>query len=87
VKVRFNQVNDNTCTWRIRNSGSTTLTRFDFSYKYAPADNPSSERTEIDVLPYPLRRGEEVGGLAVYSANTYRCPTTLDVLKLERDIP
>lgn len=87
VKVRFNQVNTDTCTWRIRNTGTATITRFDFSYKYSPADNPNSQKTEKDVLPYPLRRGEEVGGLTVYSANTRRCPATLDVLKLERDTP
>jgi hypothetical protein len=85
VKVRFNQVSSDTCTWRIRNSGSTTLTRLDFSYKYSPAENPSSQRTEKDVLPYPLKRGEVVGGLTVYSAFTRKCPATLDVLKLERD--
>jgi hypothetical protein len=87
VKVRFNQVNNDTCTWRIRNSGSTTLTRFDFSYKYSPVDNPVSQKTDKDVLPYPLRGGEEVGGLSIYSAYTHRCPATLDVLKLERDTP
>jgi len=87
VKVRFNQVNNDTCTWRIRNNGATTLTRFDFSYTYLPADNPTSQKTDKDVLPYPLKRGEEAGGSTVYSAYTHRCPATLDVLKLERDTP
>jgi len=87
VKVRFNQVNNATCTWRIRNNGKTTLTRFDFSYTYLPADNLTSQKTDKDVLPYPLKRGEEVGGPAVFSAYTHRCPATLDVLKLERDTP
>lgn len=87
VKVEFSQVDNDTCTWRIKNSGSTTLTRFDFSYTFSPADKPNSQETDKDVLPFPLKAGAMLGGGAVYSANTRRCPATLDVLKLEREQP
>ncbi len=84
VQVSFSQVNNDTCTWRIKNIGSNTLARFDFSYTYVPADSPSSEKTDKDILPYPLKPGASVGGWTVYSANTQHCPATLGVLKLER---
>ncbi len=71
VAVSFSQVNNDTCTWKIKNTGS--------------ADNPTLQKNDKDVLPYPLRRGEEVGGLTVYPAHTHRCPDSLDVLKLERE--
>lgn len=87
VQVRFAQVSDDICTWRIRNTGRTTLIRFDFSYTYTPVANPSVHLTKKDVLPFPLRPGGVVGGLAVYSANTHACPATLTEETLERGDP
>lgn len=85
VQVRFTQISDDVCTWRIRNTGRKVLTRFDFSYTYFPATNPAMLLTNRDVLPFPLRPGSSVGGLALYSANTHKCPATLTVQALERD--
>jgi hypothetical protein len=85
VRVSFSLISEkNICTWRIKNTGSNTLARFDFSYSYAPADNPSLQKIEKDILPYPLKPGASVGGWTVYSASTHHCPVTLVILKLER---
>ena len=37
VEVSFSQVNDNMCTWMIRNNGSTTLRSLEFTYTYTQA--------------------------------------------------
>lgn len=84
VQVSFTQVNNDTCTWRIKNTGLHTLARFDFSYTYVPVDSPDSQKTDKDILPYPLKPGASVGGWTVYSASTHHCPGTLVILKLER---
>jgi hypothetical protein len=84
VQVSFNQVKNDTCAWKIRNSGSNTLKTFDFSYTYVPADSPYSSKTDRDVLPYPLKPNAVIGGWTAYAANTHRCPVTLVTLKLER---
>ena len=84
VAVSFSQVNKDYCTWQIKNTGSNTLKTLEFSYTYAPADNPYTQKTDRDTLPYPLKPGAAVGGWTVYEANTHRCPQTLVVNKLER---
>lgn len=84
VAVSFSQVNNDTCTWKIKNTGSTTLKTLEFSYTYVPADSPYSQKTDKDILPYPLKPGAVVGGWTAYSASTHRCPSTLGTLKLER---
>jgi hypothetical protein len=84
VAVSFSQVDQNTCTWQIKNTGSHTLSVFDFSYTYTPNENPHTQKTDKDTLPYPLKPGAVVGGWTVYSASTPRCPDTLVTLKLER---
>lgn len=84
VAVSFSQVNADTCTWQIKNTGSNTLKTFEFSYTYTPADNPYSQKTDKDILPYPLKPGASVGGWTAYSAGTHRCPVTLVTTKLER---
>jgi len=84
VAVSFSQVRSDTCTWRIKNTGSNTLRTLNFSYTYASASSQSSQKTDHDTLPYPLKAGAMIGGWTVYSANTRRCPLTLVVDKLER---
>jgi hypothetical protein len=84
VAVSFSQVKNDMCTWQIKNTGSKTLTTFEFSYTYVPVDSPYSRKTDKDILPYPLKPGAAVGGWTVYSANTRRCPVTLVPTKLDR---
>jgi hypothetical protein len=84
VEVSFSQVKGDMCTWQIKNTGSNTLKTFEFSYTYTPAENPSSQKTDKDILPYPLKPGAVIGGWTVYSAATRHCPATLVTLKLER---
>jgi len=84
VAVSFSQVKSDMCTWQIKNTGSNTLKTFEFSYTYVPADSPYSQKTDKDILPYPLKPGAAVGGWTVYSASTHQCPATLVTLKLER---
>jgi hypothetical protein len=84
VAVSFSQVNADTCTWQIKNTGPNTLKTFEFSYTYVPVNSPYSQKTDKDILPYPLKPGASVGGWTTYSASTHRCPATLGVLKLER---
>jgi hypothetical protein len=84
VAVSFSQVNADTCTWQIKNTGPNTLKTFEFSYTYVPVNSPYSQKTDKDILPYPLKPGASVGGWTTYSASTHRCPATLGVLKLGR---
>lgn len=83
VAVSFS-VRSDICTWQIKNTGSNTLKTFDFSYTYTPGDNPYLQKTDKDILPYPLKPGAAIGGWTVYSASTRRCPVTLVTNKLER---
>jgi hypothetical protein len=85
VEVSFSQVKSDMCTWQIKNTGSNTLKTFEFNYTYVPVDSPYSQKTDKDILPYPLKPGASVGGWTVYSASTRHCPATLGVLKLERN--
>ncbi|WP_263352718.1 hypothetical protein [Acidicapsa acidisoli] len=85
VTVSFSQIKSDMCTWQIKNTGSTTLKTFEFSYTYTPADSASTQKTDKDILPYPLKPGAAIGGWTVYLAHTHRCPTRLATLKLERD--
>ena len=85
VEVSFSQVKSDMCTWQIKNTGSNTLKTFEFNYTYVPVDSPYSQKTDKDILPYPLKPGASVGGWTTYSASTHRCPATLGVLKLERN--
>jgi hypothetical protein len=85
VEVSFSQVKSDMCTWQIKNTGSSTLRTFEFNYTYVPVDSPYSQKTDKDILPYPLKPGASVGGWTTYSASTHRCPATLGVLKLERN--
>ena len=84
IQVSFSQVKSDMCTWQIKNTGSNTLKTFEFNYTYVPVDSPYSQKTDKDILPYPLKPGASVGGWTTYSASTYHCPVTLGVLKLER---
>jgi hypothetical protein len=84
VAVSFSQVKSDMCTWQIKNTGSTTLKTFEFSYTYVPADSPYTQKTDKDILPYPLKPGAAVGGWTAYSASTHRCPVTLVTTKIER---
>jgi hypothetical protein len=84
VQVSFSQVNNDTCTWKIRNAASNTLKTFEFSYTYVPVNSPYTQKTDTDLLPYPLKPGAIVGGWTAYAASTHRCPVTLVPIKLER---
>jgi hypothetical protein len=84
VSVSFSQVNDNMCTWMIRNNGNSTLRKLEFSYTYTPAVGGSQiQTTGYDLLLSPLKRGELTGGATQFGAETGRCPATLEVRKIE----
>jgi hypothetical protein len=84
VAISFSQVRSDVCTWQIKNTGPTTLKTLEFNYTYVPIDSPYSQKTDKDILPYPLKPGASVGGWTTYSASTHQCPATLGVLKLDR---
>jgi hypothetical protein len=82
VTVSFSQVNDNMCTWMIRNNGNTTLRKLEFSYSYTPAVGQAPV-TGYDLLLTPLKRGQLTGGATQFGAETGTCPATLTVTKIE----
>jgi hypothetical protein len=82
VEVSFSQVNDNMCTWMIRNSGSTTLRSLEFTYTYTQSVQ-QNQATGRDLLMEPLKPGRQVGGATQFGAETGRCPSTLVVSHIE----
>lgn len=82
VEVSFSQVNDNMCTWMIRNSGSTTLRSLEFTYTYTSAVQ-QSQSTGRDLLMEPLKPGRQTGGATQFGAETGKCPSTLVVSHIE----
>jgi hypothetical protein len=84
VEVSFSQVKSDMCTWQIKNTGSNTLKTFEFSYTYVPVNSSYSQKTDKDILPYPLKPGAVIGGWTAYSAGTHHCPVTLVATKIER---
>ncbi|HEV2578506.1 MAG TPA: hypothetical protein VGU25_14980 [Acidobacteriaceae bacterium] len=82
VEVSFSQVNDNMCTWMIRNSGSTTLRSLEFTYTYSPAIQ-QGQATGRDLIMEPLRPGRQTGGATQFGAETGKCPSTLVVSHIE----
>src|SRR6201986_4315399 len=61
VEVSFSQVNDNMCTWMIRNTGASTLRSLEFTYTYTEAIQ-QGQTTGRDVLMEPLKPGRQTGG-------------------------
>jgi hypothetical protein len=82
VEVSFSQVNDNMCTWMIRNTASTTLRSLEFTYTYTPAVQ-QGQATGRDVLMEPLKPGRQTGGATQFGAETGKCPSTLVVSHIE----
>jgi hypothetical protein len=82
VEVSFSQVNDNMCTWMIRNAGASTLRSLEFTYSYRPAIQ-QGQATGRDMILEPLKPGREVGGSTQFGAETGRCPSTLVVSHIE----
>jgi hypothetical protein len=82
VEVSFSQVNDNMCTWMIRNSGSTTLRSLEFTYTYSPAIQ-QGRATGRDLIMAPLKPGNQTGGATQFGAETGKCPSTLVVSHIE----
>jgi hypothetical protein len=82
VEVSFSQVNDNMCTWMIRNTGSTTLRSLEFTYTYTQAIQ-QGQATGRDLIMEPLRPGRQTGGATQFGAETGKCPSTLVVSHIE----
>jgi hypothetical protein len=82
VEVSFSQVNDNMCTWMIRNTASTTLRSLGFTYTYTPAIQ-QGQTTGRDLILEPLRPGRQTGGATQFGAETGKCPSTLVVSHIE----
>lgn len=82
VEVSFSQVNDNMCTWMIRNSGASTLRSLEFTYSYRQAVQ-QGQAVGRDMILQPLKPGNEVGGATEFGAETGRCPSTLVVSHIE----
>ena len=82
VEVSFSQVNDNMCTWMIRNSGSSTLRSLEFTYTYTPAIQ-QGQTTGRDLILEPLKPGRQIGGATQFGAETGKCPSTLVVSHIE----
>jgi hypothetical protein len=82
VEVSFSQVNDNMCTWMIRNNGSTTLRSLEFTYTYMQSVQ-QAQATGRDLLMEPLKPGRQTGGSTQFGAETGRCPSTLVVSHIE----
>ena len=82
VEVSFSQVNDNMCTWMIRNSGASTLRSLEFTYTYSPAVQ-QGQTTGRDMILQPLKPGYQTGGATQFGAETGKCPSTLVVSHIE----
>jgi hypothetical protein len=82
VEVSFNQVNDNMCTWMIRNSSTSTIRSLEFTYTYSPKIQ-QGQATGRDLLLEPLKPGRQTGGATQFGAETGRCPSTLVVSHIE----
>ncbi|HEY4011209.1 MAG TPA: hypothetical protein VGM11_13730 [Acidobacteriaceae bacterium] len=82
VEVSFSQVNDNMCTWMIRNSGASTLRSLEFTYTYTQAIQ-QAQATGRDLLMEPLKPGRQTGGSTQFGAETGKCPSTLVVSHIE----
>src|ERR1700749_4355589 len=82
VEVSFSQVNDNMCTWMIRNTGSTTLRSLEFTYNYTSSVQQTAT-TGRDLLMEPLKPGRSAGGATQFGAETGKCPSTLVVSHIE----
>ena len=82
VEVSFSQVNDNMCTWMIRNNGSTTLRSLEFTYSYT-SPVQQNQATGRDLLMEPLKPGRQTGGSTQFGAETGKCPSTLVVSHIE----
>jgi hypothetical protein len=74
ISVHFHQVNPQNCTWDFKNTSvSQTLQSMNFTVTYpAPtpggAYNPYDTKTNKDLIPYPLKPGQVVGGWAAFLA-------------------
>jgi hypothetical protein len=73
ISIRFLQVNRDTCTWQFRNDTNRTLTTLNFNIDNTDADTGAQDHS-TDLLPYPLKPGQAIGGWAVFSANA-NCST------------
>jgi hypothetical protein len=82
VEVSFSQVNDNMCTWMIRNTSTNTLRTLEFTYTYTQAIQ-QDRTTGRDLLMEPLKPGRQTGGATQFGAETGRCPATLVVSHIE----
>ncbi|HTV09248.1 MAG TPA: hypothetical protein VMD97_09420 [Candidatus Aquilonibacter sp.] len=82
VEVSFSQVNDNMCTWMIRNSSTSTLRSLEFTYTYIPKIQ-QGQATGRDLLMEPLKPGRQTGGATQFGAETGKCPSTLVVSHIE----
>jgi hypothetical protein len=82
VEVSFSQVNDNMCTWMIRNSSTSTIRAMEFTYTYTPKIQ-QGQATGRDLLLEPLKPGRLTGGATQFGAETGRCPSTLVVSHIE----
>lgn len=86
VSVSFSQMTDSLCTWKIRNTGSSTLRHLEFSYTYTPAvamRAANGPATGYDLLLSPLKPGQLAGGATQFGAETGKCPATLNVQHIE----
>jgi len=68
ISIRWSQVNRSTCTWAFRNDSNRTLKTLNFNITDINADTGQAESSS-DLLPYPLRPGQSVGGWTAFSAS------------------
>lgn len=89
IAVQFHQVNAQNCTWDFKNTtASKTLQSMTFSYTHtAPTPggvyNPYDTKTDKDILPYPLKAGQVVGGWAAFIAPGSCNRVTINVINRE----
>lgn len=79
ISIRFAQVNRTTCTWAFRNDSARTLSALTFKIDNINAETGAVEHSS-DLIPYPLRPGQSIGGWTTFSAdadcNTVHITTT-----------
>jgi len=68
ISIRFSQVNATTCTWALRNDSGRTLKSFNFRINDINAESGRAE-SSTDLIPYPLRPGQAIGGWTAFSAD------------------
>jgi hypothetical protein len=69
LAISFVRVNGTMMAWAFLNAGSQTVKSMGFNYTYVDADS-GQQKTDKDILVWPLKPGSSVGGWAAYSANT-----------------